>query len=92
VEFQQVDGILLAPPQVGAWPKSGLFQWLNFKWVHDFTIQGTGKLDGQGSAWWSPSGVYYIQVCQYRVSIIFSRTKTKKGHAKLKALTFLSLM
>ncbi|KAJ6725623.1 PECTIN LYASE-LIKE SUPERFAMILY PROTEIN [Salix purpurea] len=57
----EIDGILLAPPQAGAWPKSGLFQWLNFKWVHDFTIQGTGKLDGQGSAWWGPSGVYYIQ-------------------------------
>ncbi|KAG5240801.1 polygalacturonase family protein [Salix suchowensis] len=61
----EIDGILLAPPQAGAWPKSGLFQWLNFKWVHDFTIQGTGKLDGQGSAWWGPSGVYYTQALRF---------------------------
>ncbi|KAJ6981219.1 polygalacturonase [Populus alba x Populus x berolinensis] len=57
----EIDGILLSPPRVGAWPKSSLFQWINFKWVHDFTIQGTGKVDGQGSEWWSPSEVYYIQ-------------------------------
>ncbi|KAJ4973151.1 hypothetical protein NE237_006325 [Protea cynaroides] len=58
----QVDGTLLAPPKVGAWPKSSLFQWINFKWVSNFTIQGTGTVDGQGSAWWKPSGINYVQV------------------------------
>ncbi|CAN0893140.1 Polygalacturonase At1g48100 [Linum grandiflorum] len=57
----QVDGILLAPPQLGQWPKSSLFQWLNFKWVHNFTVQGCGTLDGQGSQWWTPSSLYFIQ-------------------------------
>ncbi|XP_010248557.1 PREDICTED: polygalacturonase At1g48100 [Nelumbo nucifera] len=57
----QIDGTLLAPPQISAWSKSSLFQWINFKWVHNFTIQGTGTVDGQGSAWWSLSQVNYIQ-------------------------------
>ncbi|CAN1310846.1 Polygalacturonase At1g48100, partial [Linum perenne] len=51
----QVDGTLAAPPQMNEWPRSSLFQWLNFKWVHNFTIQGSGTLDGQGSQWWTPS-------------------------------------
>ncbi|XP_052204323.1 polygalacturonase At1g48100 isoform X2 [Diospyros lotus] len=51
----QIDGTLLAPPKVGSWPKSSLFQWINFKWLQNFTIQGTGIVDGQGSNWWSSS-------------------------------------
>ncbi|XP_042496378.1 polygalacturonase At1g48100 isoform X1 [Macadamia integrifolia] len=57
----QIDGSLLAPPKIGSWAKSSLFQWINFKWVHNFTIQGTGTVNGQGSAWWNPSGVNYVQ-------------------------------
>ncbi|GMY26275.1 polygalacturonase At1g48100-like [Fagus crenata] len=57
----QIDGILLAPPKVGSWPKSSLFQWINFKWVQNFTIQGTGTVDGQGFNWWSMSQIPYIQ-------------------------------
>ncbi|ONK79171.1 uncharacterized protein A4U43_C01F3650 [Asparagus officinalis] len=51
----QIDGTLLAPPSVASWSKSSLFQWINLKWVSDFTIQGNGTLDGQGSSWWSLS-------------------------------------
>ncbi|XVF85024.1 hypothetical protein PTKIN_Ptkin17bG0085300 [Pterospermum kingtungense] len=59
----QIDGALLAPPNVGSWPKSSLFQWINFKWIHNFTIQGSGVVDGQGSEWWTPCDdqSYYIQ-------------------------------
>ncbi|KAJ8759016.1 hypothetical protein K2173_003254 [Erythroxylum novogranatense] len=57
----QIDGTLLAPAEVGQWPKSSLFQWLNFKWLNNFTIQGSGTVDGQGSEWWNPSKAYYIQ-------------------------------
>ncbi|KAH7570321.1 hypothetical protein ACOSQ2_018704 [Xanthoceras sorbifolium] len=57
----QIDGTLLAPPKVSSWPKSGLFQWLNFKWVQNLTVQGTGTVDGQGSEWWSASQIYSIQ-------------------------------
>ncbi|KAG9449916.1 hypothetical protein H6P81_009881 [Aristolochia fimbriata] len=48
----QIDGLVVAPPNLSAWPKSSLFQWINFKWLHNFTIKGTGTVDGQGSAWW----------------------------------------
>ncbi|XP_034698250.1 polygalacturonase At1g48100 [Vitis riparia] len=57
----QIDGTLLAPPKVASWPKSSLFQWINFKWLHKFTIQGSGTVDGQGSKWWSLSQIHYIQ-------------------------------
>ncbi|XVE85118.1 hypothetical protein DITRI_Ditri17bG0066200 [Diplodiscus trichospermus] len=58
----QIDGALLAPPKVGSWPKSSLFQWINFKWIHNFSIQGSGVVDGQGSQWWNPSDqIYHTQ-------------------------------
>ncbi|WCJ38488.1 Pectin lyase-like superfamily protein [Euphorbia peplus] len=59
----QIDGTLMAPPEVGSWPKSNLFQWFNFKWVHDFSIQGSGSVNGQGFNWWSPSSnnLYFLQ-------------------------------
>ncbi|CAM8984154.1 unnamed protein product [Rhodiola kirilowii] len=57
----QIDGTLKAPPLVKSWLKSTTFQWLNFKWTHNFTIQGSGIVDGQGSNWWSPTQVDQIQ-------------------------------
>ncbi|KAF9673437.1 hypothetical protein SADUNF_Sadunf10G0024400 [Salix dunnii] len=63
-----------SPPQVDAWPKSSLFQRINFKWAHDFTIQGTGKVDGQGSGWWSPS---YIQLGIFSPSVLLMQKKLK---------------
>ncbi|XP_059637400.1 polygalacturonase At1g48100 [Cornus florida] len=57
----QIDGSLSAPPKVNAWSKSSLFQWINFKWIHNFTIQGSGTVDGQGFYWWSSSQFDYIQ-------------------------------
>ncbi|KAK7309716.1 hypothetical protein RJT34_06669 [Clitoria ternatea] len=57
----QIDGTLLAPPDASSWPKSSLFQWINFKWVQNFTIKGSGTVDGQGYNWWSSSEFYYIQ-------------------------------
>uniref|UniRef100_A0A7N0ZS00 Polygalacturonase n=1 Tax=Kalanchoe fedtschenkoi TaxID=63787 RepID=A0A7N0ZS00_KALFE len=61
----QVDGNLKAPPaEAKSWLKSSTLQWLNFKWTHNFTIQGSGSVDGQGSNWWSkstPTQDYQIQ-------------------------------
>ncbi|PIN14913.1 Polygalacturonase [Handroanthus impetiginosus] len=51
----QIDGTILAPPKIGSWPKSSLYQWINFKWLDNFTIRGSGTADGQGSNWWSSS-------------------------------------
>ncbi|XP_072993714.1 probable polygalacturonase At1g80170 [Typha latifolia] len=44
----QIDGTLLAPSNISDWPKPNILQWLNFKWLHEFTVQGSGTLDGQG--------------------------------------------
>ncbi|KAL5725064.1 galacturonan 1,4-alpha-galacturonidase [Ranunculus cassubicifolius] len=57
----QIDGTLLAPSHIGSWPKSSLFQWLNFKWIQNFTIQGSGTINGQGSAWWNLAENLYTQ-------------------------------
>ncbi|XP_057811022.1 polygalacturonase At1g48100 [Salvia miltiorrhiza] len=51
----QIDGTLLAPRKIGSWPESSLYQWMNFKWLQNFTIQGGGTVDGQGSNWWASS-------------------------------------
>ncbi|XP_021895816.1 polygalacturonase At1g48100 [Carica papaya] len=57
----QIDGTVLASSKVSSWPKSSLFQWINFKWIHNFTIQGAGIVDGQGSDWWTLSHAYDLQ-------------------------------
>ncbi|XP_047958478.1 polygalacturonase At1g48100 isoform X3 [Salvia hispanica] len=51
----QIDGTLLAPSKVWSSPKSSLYQWMNFKWLQNFTIKGAGTVDGQGSNWWASS-------------------------------------
>ncbi|KAL6839018.1 hypothetical protein ACP4OV_031072 [Aristida adscensionis] len=44
----QIDGTVLAPPDMGSWPKPRRpLQWLNFKWLDGFSIQGAGTVDGQ---------------------------------------------
>ncbi|KAL1539342.1 galacturonan 1,4-alpha-galacturonidase [Salvia divinorum] len=51
----QIDGTLLAPSKIWSSPKSSLYQWMNFKWLQNFTIKGVGTVDGQGSNWWASS-------------------------------------
>ncbi|XP_027362829.1 polygalacturonase At1g48100 [Abrus precatorius] len=57
----QIDGTLLALPEASSWPKSSLFQWINFKWVQNFTIKGSGIVNGQGYNWWRSSELYDMQ-------------------------------
>ncbi|MQL72596.1 hypothetical protein Taro_004913 [Colocasia esculenta] len=51
--IRPIDGTILASSQLGDWSKSTLLQWVNFKWLNEFTITGSGTVDGQGSAWWN---------------------------------------
>lgn len=60
----QIEGTLVAPTKTGSWPKSSLFQWLNFKWVSHVTIQGSGTLDARGYNWWNLDN-YQTQVRFY---------------------------
>ncbi|CAO2190664.1 unnamed protein product [Urochloa humidicola] len=55
----QVDGTLLAPPDMDSWPKIRRpLQWLNFKWLDGFTIQGAGEVNGRSTTkgHWHSSG------------------------------------
>lgn len=59
----QIDGDVLAPPGMGYWPKARRpLQWLNFKWLDGFTIQGTGTVDGQSTLLRSVSPANVSQV------------------------------
>ena len=73
----QIDGTLMAPPAISSWPKSSLFQWINFKNIHSFTVQGSGTIDGQGFNWWTSSQIYPMQV-QFT-----QKLKKKKKHTQL---------
>ncbi|TVU34112.1 hypothetical protein EJB05_15940, partial [Eragrostis curvula] len=63
----EIDGTLVAPPDMGSWPKVRRpLQWLNFKWLQGFSIQGAGTVDGQSisanasqgpSVHWNVAGV-----------------------------------
>lgn len=66
--FFQIDGTVQAPPEVGSRKKYSLLQWLNFKWVQNFTVQGTGTVDGQGSEWWSLSQMLHYNVQVNRIN------------------------
>nr|ABD62081.1 putative style polygalacturonase [Turnera subulata] len=48
----QLDGTILAPVSSKIWG-SGLLQWIEFKELNGFTIQGKGTIDGRGSVWWN---------------------------------------
>ncbi|XP_031499140.1 polygalacturonase At1g48100-like [Nymphaea colorata] len=51
----QIDGVILGPSDLSGWPRSGLLQWINFEGLQDFTIRGSGIVNGRGSAWWRRS-------------------------------------
>ncbi|KAJ8451620.1 hypothetical protein Cgig2_018254 [Carnegiea gigantea] len=48
----KIDGTIVAPPEISSWSESELLEWINIKWVQNFTIQGNGLIDGRGSEWW----------------------------------------
>ncbi|CAN6561272.1 unnamed protein product [Malus baccata var. baccata] len=50
----QVLGNLLAPAR-GAWKECDSEDWLSFSNVENLMLDGSGKIDGQGTAWWSTS-------------------------------------
>ncbi|KAF7809323.1 polygalacturonase [Senna tora] len=54
-----IDGSVVAPSEASCWPKSSLLEWINFKWVQNFTLKGSGIVDAQGSDWWTSSSQFY---------------------------------
>ncbi|CAI9092967.1 OLC1v1028353C2 [Oldenlandia corymbosa var. corymbosa] len=49
----EIDGTILAPAKVWSGPTDVMYQWINLKWVQNFTIRGSGTVDGQGCEWWN---------------------------------------
>ncbi|XP_034205106.1 probable polygalacturonase At3g15720 [Prunus dulcis] len=49
----QVSGNLMAPKTPDAWKVCPSYSWLSFRNVDHLILDGSGKIDGQGSAWWS---------------------------------------
>ncbi|KAM1527177.1 hypothetical protein ACFXTI_016374 [Malus domestica] len=50
----QILGNLLAPVR-GAWKECDSGDWLSFSNIENLMLDGSGKIDGQGAAWWSTS-------------------------------------
>ncbi|XP_021752444.1 polygalacturonase At1g48100-like [Chenopodium quinoa] len=49
----QIDGILMPPEGPDCWPESdSKRQWLVFYRLNDFTLNGTGTIEGNGQKWW----------------------------------------
>ena len=48
----QVNGDLIAPTDNSLWNQQNRY-WLQFKSVNGLTVNGGGRLDGQGASWWN---------------------------------------
>ncbi|KAK1551336.1 hypothetical protein Q3G72_034095 [Acer saccharum] len=48
----QILGKIVAPASVEDWTDCKSESWLSFYDVHGLIMQGSGTIDGQGSAWW----------------------------------------
>ncbi|AQK96036.1 Pectin lyase-like superfamily protein [Zea mays] len=71
----QIDGTVLAPPEMGSWPKPRRpLQWLNFKWLQGFSIQGTGAVDG------GQQNLDLDMKCCLSITHFYLQTSTGTGH------------
>lgn len=49
----QIDGELMPPEGPDCWPESdSKRQWLVFYRLNEFTLNGTGTIQGNGEKWW----------------------------------------
>lgn len=49
----QIDGKLISHPRIDKWPKNSTYNDIfNLNTIKNFTIKGSGSLDGQGAIWW----------------------------------------
>lgn len=53
----QLLGSIIAPSDPSAWAGFDPDKWLVFESVSRLTVDGTGQVDGQGSAWWQRCAV-----------------------------------
>ena len=56
----QIDGTILAPNKIWTLKKDS---WIDFTYINGLTIDGLGKIKGQGNIWWD---------CRAQKVVIFS--------------------
>ncbi|CAN6456373.1 unnamed protein product [Victoria cruziana] len=83
----QILGNIVAPPSPSSWAGQSTGHWLSFYRVQNLIIDGTGTIDGQGSAWWDckrrSDQVLEINNCQ-NVSLSGITTLNSQGvHVKI---------
>ncbi|XP_031387117.1 probable polygalacturonase At3g15720 [Punica granatum] len=52
----QLFGSIIAPSNPSAWAGFDRSKWLMFEYVNGLILDGNGRIDGQGSAWWQLCG------------------------------------
>ncbi|KAJ4826567.1 hypothetical protein Tsubulata_008516, partial [Turnera subulata] len=48
----QVSGKIIAPSTISGWGSCKSDYWLCFRGINGLSLDGSGSIDGQGSAWW----------------------------------------
>lgn len=74
----QVLGKIVAPRDPNAWKKCGGF-WLAFIGVQNLIMDGSGKIDGQGSLWWNVMRLVslfplFLHILLYKCIILFENS------------------
>ncbi|KAL6272953.1 hypothetical protein ACE6H2_023645 [Prunus campanulata] len=64
----QIQGSIVAPNNIGAWTNKEM--WIHFSNVQGLSVNGGGRIDGNGAVWWKACGQHgeYSQVEEVQVS------------------------
>ncbi|KAI5660498.1 hypothetical protein M9H77_29291 [Catharanthus roseus] len=74
--FVQIFGNIVAPDRQSAWKGYHINSWIVFENINQLTVNGSGQIDGQGSAWWMHPCLpdqSHGQKCKGPTAMIFRR-------------------
>ncbi|VVB10154.1 unnamed protein product [Arabis nemorensis] len=88
----QLDGVIVAPSNKGAWLSYKFLGWINFSNVLGLTIVGSGTINGRGSSFWEqnskisqrPTALHILGCDNLRISGITS-IDSPKNHISIKS-------
>ncbi|KAL6272648.1 hypothetical protein ACE6H2_023340 [Prunus campanulata] len=64
----QIQGSIVAPNNIGAWTNKEM--WIQFSNVQGLSVNGGGRIDGNGAVWWKACG---SKGCQRPTSLHFNK-------------------
>jgi polygalacturonase len=67
----EVQGALLASPNLADWSGSNRGHWIVFRGVHELTVNGGGAVDGNGDKWWPHSCKINKALVSLRTTFLF---------------------